>query len=489
MIQMKQKPLVTFLALALSVGVAFSTPLRAASSEDEEEKEKDRYLVVIGADIHTGRGQILRDGRMLAKNGKIIAIGYDDFEVPGLDFDQDVPADERDYELEILDASNVSNGRVYPGMVSMTSSGLFGGSGDLRNTIDMFSSNMILGLAAGITTSGQSSLTAKLKRYLPGANARDYDFESVVIGGKMLSTTSWGSASSKRSLREKYVTASTYLRKYREWKVLVKSDKELKEPSKSGVDSTALSVLKGEIFASFSADYQDDLSAIAKFAMEFGFRPVINGCREGWAVADELGRAGAKAILTPRDRRSKDERLVAQGGSSIENAAILHSHGVQVVVVPGTTGVDLGGIAGRDIMHLPIEVGFAVRGGLPEDAALASVTTIPARLLGVGHRVGTLEVGKDCDFIVTDGDLLHYQTFVQYTVIDGEKVYDKQDELYFAHIRPRDDSLLAPLVVSDPAEEALESEDDSEADEDSEEEPDSEDSESEEDESEEDSEE
>ena len=174
------------------------------------------------------------------------------------------------------------------------------------------------------------------------------------------------------------------------------------------------------------------------------------------------------AILTPRDRRAKDERLVAKGGSSIENAAILHSHGVQVVVVPGTTGVDLGGIAGRDIMHLPIEVGFAVRGGLPEDAALASVTTVPARILGVDHRVGTLEVGKDCDFIVTDGDLLHYQTFVQYTVIDGEKVYDKQDELYFAHIRPRDDSLLAPLVVNDPAEEAIEG-DDAEGEEESEE--------------------
>jgi imidazolonepropionase-like amidohydrolase len=277
-----------------------------------------------------------------------------------------------------------------------------------------------------------------------------------------MSTASWSSAASRRSLREKYVGAASYLRRYREWGVLVKGDKELKEPSKSGVDSTALSVLRGETSARFSADYQDDLSGIAKFAIEFGFRPVISGCREGWVVADELGRAGARAILTPRDRRSKDERLVAQGGSSIENAAILHSHGVQVVVIPGTTGVDLGGIAGRDIMHLPIEVGFAVRGGLPEDAALASVTTTPARLLGVGHRVGTLEVGKDCDFIVTDGDLLHYQTFVQYTVIDGEKVYDKQDELYFAHIRPRDDSLLAPLVISDPAEEALESDEDAE---------------------------
>jgi hypothetical protein len=472
MILMKRRPLVTFLAIALSVGVAFSTPLRAASFDDEEEKEKDRYLVVIGADIHTGRGEILRDGRMLAKNGKIVAIGYDDFEVPGLDFDQDVPADERDYEIEILDASNVKNGRVYPGMVAISSSGLFGGSGDLRDTIDMFNSNMILGLAAGITTSGQSSLTAKLKRYLPGASDRDFDFDGVVIGGKTLSTASWGSSSSKRALREKYAAASSYLRSYREWQILVKRDKELKEPSKSGVDSTALSVLRGEVFARFSADYQDDLSSIAKFAIEFGFRPVISGCREGWVVADELGRAGAMAILTPRDRRSKDERLVAQGGSSIENAAILHSHGVQVVVVPGTKGVDLGGIAGRDIMHLPIEVGFAVRGGLPEDAALASVTTVPARILGVAHRVGTLEVGKDCDFIVTDGDLLHYQTFVQYTVIDGDKVYDKQDELYFAHIRPRDDSLLAPLVVSDPAEEALETED--EADDSEEEDSDSE---------------
>ena len=149
---------------------------------------------------------------------------------------------------------------------------------------------------------------------------------------------------------------------------------------------------------------------------------------------------------------------MAAGGSSIENAAILHSHGVQIAIIPGSRGIDLGGIAGRDIMHLPIEVGFAIRGGLPEDAGLASVTTVPARLLGVSHRVGTLEVGKDCDLIVTDGDLLHYQTFVQYTVVDGDLVYDKQDELYFAHIRPRDDSLLAPLVPFDPAEVPIEEE-------------------------------
>jgi adenine deaminase len=115
--------------------------------------------------------------------------------------------------------------------------------------------------------------------------------------------------------------------------------------------------------------------------------------------------------------------------------------------------VVLMGIAGRDILHLPIEAGFAVRGGLSERAALEAMTIVPARALGVDHRVGSLEVGKDCDLIVTDGDLLHYETFVQYAVVEGKLVYDKQEELFFAHIRPRSDAGLAPAERIDPGEE------------------------------------
>jgi hypothetical protein len=164
---------------------------------------------------------------------------------------------------------------------------------------------------------------------------------------------------------------------------------------------------------------------------------VIEGCEEGWTVADELGRAGAYAILTPRRRMPKQERLVRPGGASIENAAILHRSGVQVAVRPDSTNIDMVGTAGRDLLHLPVEAGFAVRGGLSDAAALQAMTLVPARLLGIDHRVGSLEVGKDCDAIVTDGDLLHYQTFVQYAVVDGKLVYDKEKEIYFAHIRPR----------------------------------------------------
>jgi len=430
------------LALALA---SFAYPAGALSSwaddkqDDKEEHEpikeedRDQYFLVTGGDIYTGTGAVLRDASLLAKNGKIVEIGYD-IEAPGRDYFTDIPEDEREFRLRTLDAQGM---RIYPGIVAISSSGLTGTSTDFRDSINPFSQNMVLGLAAGITTTGSGRAAVKLKRYVSYEEPLPYDFDGVVVSSSTYQSMSYSSAASKRSLREKLTKASDYLRAYRKWEIDVKADKELKEPSKKGIDATTLSILRGETRARFRANERADLLGIARLAQEFGFRPLISGCREGWTVADELGRAGAMAIVTARDRRNKDERLVSAGGSSIENAAILTKAGVPVAIVPGSKGVSLDGIAGRDIMHLPVEVGFAIRGGLSEELALASITTVPARMMGISNRVGTLEVGKDCDLIVTDGDLLHYQTFVQYTVVDGQLVYDKEQELFFAHIRPR----------------------------------------------------
>ena len=125
---------------------------------------------------------------------------------------------------------------------------------------------------------------------------------------------------------------------------------------------------------------------------------------------------------------------------------------MQVAIVPANTSIDLGGTAGRDLLSLPLEAGFAIRGGLDERRAIEGITVVPARLLGIDHRVGTLEIGKDADVVVTDGDLLHYQTFVQYTVIEGKLAYDKQKEIFYSHIRPRAE--VEPVV--DPGEEVIE---------------------------------
>lgn len=415
-------------------GEGGAPPEGGDEEEAAEQTDVGEWLAVIHGEVHTGTGAILRDATVLSKDGVISAIGQ------GLH----VPA-----EAKRIDATGL---RVYPGLVAFDSSGLIGSQGsDFADTVDPFNSRMVLALAAGITTAGQSEAAVKLKRG---------EIEGVLMREKYLVLQSYSGSNptGKKGLVEKLARASEYLRDYREWEEKKKEDKELKEPSRKGVDSSALAILKGEVLARFNADLRTELLDIARLAQRFGFRPVIIGCAEGWTVADELGRAGAFAVVTPRYRRDKEEQFVRAGGSSIENAALLHRAGVQVAIVPAQKSVDLGGIVGRDILHLTIEAGFAVRGGLSEQAALEAVTIVPARLLGVDHRVGTLEVGKDCDLILTDGDLLHYQTFVQYAVVGGKQVYDKSVELYFAHIRPRPAAELAPETRVDPGTEPADDE-------------------------------
>jgi len=428
---------------ALAPPAAALAPQEGGEGEEAEEAESDagQWLAVVGGEVHTGTGAVLRGATVLAKDGEIKQVGHG-VRVPD--------------DATVIDASGL---RVYPGLVAFDSSGLFGRSGsEFADTIDPFNSRMVLALAAGITTAAQSDTAVKLKRG---------EIADVVLREKYLVTQSYSTSNptGKQSLLEKLERAAEYMREYRVWEEKKKDDKDLKEPSRRGVDSTVLSILRGEVLARFNADSRTELLDIARLAQRFSFRPVIVGCTEGWTVADELGRAGAYAVVTPRERDDKPEQLVRPGGSSIENAAILYRAGVQVAIVPPQKGVDLGGTVGRDILHLPIEAGFAVRGGLSEQAAFEAITIVPARLLGVDHRVGTIEVGKDCDLILTDGDVLHYQTFVQYAVVGGKQVYDKSKELYFAHIRPRPEAALAPETRVDPgtepaADEATEGADD-----------------------------
>ncbi|MEZ6016709.1 MAG: amidohydrolase family protein [Planctomycetota bacterium] len=418
---------------AVALVLTAQAPAFAQDAEDDAAAavtdEKDvKWFALTGGDVYTGTGAVLHGATVLCKDKKISAIGYD----------LDIPDG-----AEVMD---VSGNRVYPGLIASASFGLFGGGGELADSVDPYNRNMILALAAGVTTAVNGSQVAKLKRgEIEGVVIKDGAFESF--------NYSKSSPSSKAQLREKLETAAAYLRDYRQWENDVRSNKDLKEPAKKGVDQKVLDVLQGRLLPTFNADERTDLLEIARLAQRFGFRPIIRGCREGWVVADELGRAGAMAVITPRERRTRSEDLVREGGSSIENAAILYKHGVQVSVIPQSPGISLGGIVGRDLLHYSTEAAYAIRGGLPDDAALAALTIVPARMLGVDWRVGTLEPGKDADMIVTDGDLMHYQTWVQWAIVDGKVAYDKQEEMYFAHIRPRPEAALAPEVRVDPGEE------------------------------------
>jgi len=492
--KVKRRALVmsAFFTAVVAAGVpafSFDEDEEGEESEEEEDDDSPAWFAVTGGDVYTGVGGLLRGATVLAKNGVIKEIGYDlyipeDAEVldasgrrvyPGLvaidastrvvegtvpgpareeavelegdghdhglgfepeagpelpyQLDQELfdEADDHalDHDEQLVAAFEAVRESGYESLDLDAAAGFVGAGNDLGDEFDPFNYNLVLTLSAGITTVGQSKGVVKLKRY---------QIEDVVMADRKLISLSWSTGRAKESLRDKFKGAARYVRAYRAWEEEKKQNKDLPEPSRKGVDSTALKILSGEVLARFSNTGRNDLLEIARLAQTYGFRPVFDGCIEGWTVASELGRAGASAIVTPRTRTAKDERLQREAGSSIENAALLYEHGVQVAIIPGDKTIDLMGLAGRDLMHLPIEAAFAVRGGLPQDAAIAGITSVPARLLGVDHRVGTLEVGKDCDLILTDGDLLHYETFVQVTVVEGKVVYEKDKEPYWSHI-------------------------------------------------------
>ena len=237
-----------------------------------------------------------------------------------------------------------------------------------------------------------------------------------------------------------------YLRDVQAYEDAKKKNPAAKAPDKAwlkGDYETALKLLKHEITAMALANTAQDLRDLANLAEHYGFQLIVRGAYEGWIVAPELARAGVRAVITPRSRRDPDERLNRPNGSSIENARILHDRGVLFAILPLGTRISVSGLAGRDLWHLPMEASFAVRGGLPEDVAIRAITIDAARILGVDDRVGSIEVGKDADFAIVDGDLLHYMTLVRWTVVNGRIAYDKQKEGLLDHIRPNG-NLQAP---------------------------------------------
>ncbi len=421
----------------------------AAPEKEEEKKEtdddepKENWFAVTGGDVYTVTGPVLRNATVLAKDGIIVDLGRD----------VDIPDG-----AEILDATGL---RVYPGLVAVSSSGLLGHEPP-EHTTDLFGMSMILGLSGGLTTVVTGNTAAKLTYGT---------VENMVLKRGLFTKISYSrrSPSQRRAMREDLEKVRRYLRDVDVYELRkAAGDKDAAEPDKKwlkGKYSTYLKLLKGEITAMMSCDQTQDLRDAAELAGHFGFNLVIRGGGEAWTVAPELGRSNVSMIITPRrkirqgpsyvpeDEVCEDEevhedlpsvlaawedtRLLRPTGTSPELARILYDHGVNFAIIPQSGYISLGGITGRDIATMPMEAAFAVRGGLPEDAAVKAITIGAARVLGVDHRVGSIEPGKDADLIVVDGDLLHYKTMVQWTIVNGRIAYDKEKESLFAHIRPR----------------------------------------------------
>ena len=151
-----------------------------------------------------------------------------------------------------------------------------------------------------------------------------------------------------------------------------------------------------------------DIRQVLRFAREEHVRVILEGAQEGWMVAAELAAAHVPVIVDPLDNlpSSFDEL-----GARLDNAARLNAAGVAVLIS-----------GSRDFNNLRqarFNAGVAVANGLPYPAAIAGLTSAPARAWGFADRVGSLEPGKEADVVLWSGDPLEVTTWPEAVWVAG----------------------------------------------------------------------
>ncbi|MFO0892035.1 MAG: amidohydrolase family protein [Isosphaeraceae bacterium] len=206
---------------------------------------------------------------------------------------------------------------------------------------------------------------------------------------------------------------------------------------------------RGEKPVIFQAEHRNEILDALAIVKELKLKGIIAGADEGWKVAGELKDAGVPVLVggtlyLPGQPHDPYDAPYA-------NPARLHAAGVTLAIASRNSGAS----AATGARNLPYEAATAVAFGLPEEAALRAVTLAPAQILGVADQLGSLEVGKRGNLVITAGHLLQPTTRVVALFIDGRPVSaeNRQTELYEKYLtRLREvRSGRAPLGLERPA--------------------------------------
>ncbi len=180
------------------------------------------------------------------------------------------------------------------------------------------------------------------------------------------------------------------------------------------------------------ANKKRDIEGVVDFAEKEGLKIILAGGRDAWRVKDMLAEKGVPVILgatqsLPGEQDDPYDRPYRNPGE-------LAAAGVKIAFGSGAGGGDGPGgpFSSRLIGY---EAAMAVPYGLPMEEALKAVTLWPAEILGVDDRLGSIEVGKIANLIVTDGNPLEITTQVLHVVIAGREVSmeNKHLSLYEKH--------------------------------------------------------
>ena len=226
--------------------------------------------------------------------------------------------------------------------------------------------------------------------------------------------------------REQFVKAKEYMEK-------MKGDKK---PDRDVSLEPLVEVLEKKRTVHFHCHRADDLMTAIRIAEEFGFELVLQHATEGYRIADVLAAKKIPVSLTLIDSPGGKAETM---GLLEENAAVLDKAGVSVSI-----NTDDFITESRFFLRTG---SLAMRGGMSESAALKALTLTPAKIMHLDQRIGSLEKGKDADFVILSGAPFSVYTKVQQTWIDGKKVFDAGNA---AELGYRDGGFLLPRGMEVP---------------------------------------
>lgn len=213
-------------------------------------------------------------------------------------------------------------------------------------------------------------------------------------------------------IRDHFLAARDYRREWQEWE---KTKKGLPPRRDLRMDAI-LDILDQKLMISSHGYRADEFLALIRLAEEFGFKVMaIQHGVEAYKIAPELAKAGVAAAvwsdwgafkMEAYDATKYNVRILMEAGVTVS----LHSDDAQIA------------------SRMNWEAGKLLRTGLTEEQAMTTVTSNAAKLLRIDNRVGSLEPGKDADFVVWNGDPLSQFTKAEQTWVDGRRYFSLEED-------------------------------------------------------------
>jgi imidazolonepropionase-like amidohydrolase len=214
-------------------------------------------------------------------------------------------------------------------------------------------------------------------------------------------------------VRENFIKAQDYQRRWDEFSA--SDDGEKAPPAREDKMEHLAAALRGDIPVLVHAVEPMDVEAALRIAEEFDLRLILTASSMlPEALIPELLDRGVPVILGTYFA-TINNHIEEQFGFRYETAAILSGAGVPVA---------FGGLRG-ETKFLSLNAGIAVQNGMDHQRALEGLTIVPARMLGVDHRIGSLAVGKDADIVLYRGDPLEITSPVEMVFIEGRLVFER----------------------------------------------------------------